>query len=571
MLVMASGTAAQDPCACESGVSDAYCAAGDDCCDGNLCCLGKPCECDGTYNYIQVGFITSDLDLAEETAFNNYGYYPQDWVTSGRLHFSEDHFSGERFEFRWQDVHADPGTGRAWWRIALWPLTVENDAYIYRGYAWDHYGADVGFQFQEFKKDDFKLRLHQGEFDQVSFRFESAEWNRGVGRLMDYDFDRITSNYNFFVPGWDMHGQVRQIATSAGIGRIGPGAYNSDSTVFKLDAPLGDNVSFFGRGTFTHYEYEDLPDDEFNAFNYKLGLRYNPCYMWEFSANYKAKQNPTTNTVSSHVDQFTEYGLTASYNPGGGSWYEAGFSHRNIDYTQLNMRDPGIGAILRGAAVVTPGDVSGSTTAWTPEQDKYFFATAQDWGKLKASARIEYQDGDAPGTDLVAVGSPSLLYSEFVNDTATLTYELTDKDQLGLTRFNQESSSADRGKDFDLRYIEGSWSRDLGCDSFFTLTYRDTQMELDTEGITDLFTTDDTAWQAHFTQELDSFSYGLDLSLADGSGLEEYQQTSAGLDIDFTSWGPVGLRLDWFDRDYTAFPQFDTEAVELVLNYKLKF
>ena len=571
ILAMASGASALEPCACESGVADTYCAAGNGCCDGNACCLGQPCDCDGTYNYIQVGLVTSDLDVAEEPAFNNYGYYPEDWVTSGRLHISADHFSGERFEIRWQDVHADPNTGRAWWRIALWPLTLENDAYVYRGYAWDHYGDAVGFQFQEFKKDDFKLRLHKGELDRVSFRYESAAWNRGDGRLVDYDFDRLTSNYNFFVPGWQMHGQVRQVTTSSGIGRIGPGAYNSAATIFKLDAPLGSKLSVYGRGTYTRFDYEDLPDENFSGFDYKLGLRYNPCYMWEFSANYRAKDNPTTNTVSSHVDQFNEYGLSASYNPGGGSWYEAGYSHRNINYTQLNMQAAGAGAILRGAAVATPADVDDFTTAWTPEQDKYYFATAQDWGRLTASARVEYQDGAAPGTDLVAVGSPSLFYSEFVNDTATLSYELSAKDQLGLTRFNQESSSADRGKDFSLRYLEVSWSRYLGGDSFFTLAYRDTQMELNTEGISDLFTTDNTTWQAHFSQELERFSYGLDLSVADGTGLEEYQQTSAGLNIDFTGWGPVGLRLDWFDRVYTAFPQFATEAVELVIDYQLKF
>ncbi len=38
-------------------------------------------------------------DAAELDSFNNFGEYPQDWVTSGRVHLSQDYLSGERFEF----------------------------------------------------------------------------------------------------------------------------------------------------------------------------------------------------------------------------------------------------------------------------------------------------------------------------------------------------------------------------------------------------------------------------------------------------------------------------------------
>ena len=108
-------------------------------------------------------------------------------------------------------------------------------------------------------------------------------------------------------------------------------------------------------------------------------------------------------------------------------------------------------------------------------------------------------------------------------------------------------------------------------DSFLTLGLRETRLDLETAFVEEQYTTDDTSYMLGFSHELSDFSYALDFTLTDAMGSDEYEQTSAGMDLRLKSLGPIGIRLDWFDRDYTAFPEFNSEALEVGLSYTLKF
>ncbi len=139
-----------------------------------------------------------------------------------------------------------------------------------------------------------------------------------------------------------------------------------------------------------------------------------------------------------------------AYIPGCGNRIEAGYRHKSIDYAQLHLRDTGVLPRLRGTAQVSPGDVAGSVSSLTPEQDETWMNF--HWAvtpRLSTDTRFSYTEGDAPGTDLVAVGSPSLFYNEHFKTSSNWYYDVNGNDQLALLYSRHESSNDARDSDFD--------------------------------------------------------------------------------------------------------------------------
>ncbi len=123
-----------------------------------------------------------------------------------------------------------------------------------------------------------------------------------------------------------------------------------------------------------------------------------------------------------------------------------------------------------------------------------------------------------------------------------------------------------------MRYLEGSWSRCVGGDSYFTMAVSNTDAAVDAFGIIDgEYNTDDTTYLMGYSDSAPCFDYGLDLALTNGGGSQQYDQLAVGADIECKRLGPVNLRVDWFDRNYDANPVFDTEALELALSYPISF
>src|SRR5690606_27018547 len=85
-----------------------------------------------------------------------------------------------------------------------------------------------------------------------------------------------------------------------------------------------------------------------------------------------------------------------------------------------------------------------------------------------------------------------------------------------------------------------------------------------------LYTTDDMTYVATYGQERDDFDYTLNLSLSEGNGAEQYSQTGAGVGSRFKDV-PLGLQLDWYDRDYLTFPALNADGLSIGVNYKLSF
>lgn len=531
-----------------------------------------PCPETGTDNWISGTAYFDNVDKEDEPPLYTWGTYPRSWTTSGRVHFSREFFSRNRFELRWQDANNE--TGRGWTRLSVYPVTIEGNAWDYDGYAWDHYQDTPALQFQERYARDVTLRIHKGELDNMVLRYEGGQYKRepGGARLTDYEFRRLTYQYNFDLAGGDIRGQVRQTATSSKRPRSGPGDYLTDTSRLKLDAKLSDEWSAYGRGSYTSYDYEDLPDSEFNGNDYKVGLRYSPDAEWKFDVSYGAKDYPVDNVISSHVDQSHNYGVAVDYSPCGGNWYQVGYRHTSFDYTQLNVQDSTLKPMLRSGASLTPGDITNYITAWTPEKDEFYASGTHHFSdKLTGTGRVSYVTGDMPGTDLVDAGSANLLYDQQVTGLGTLTYDADRRNQFALSGYNQAAKNGDRDGTFSMQYVEGSWTRCVVDNGFLTLGLRRTNLDLSTMFVEDPYTTDDTSYMLNFAHELERFSYGVDFTYTNGSGVDPYDQTKAGMDVKLKDFGPIGLRVDWFDRNYAGIPEFDSQALEVGVTYKIKF
>ena len=534
----------------------------------STCCV---CEVnDGTGDYIEIGAVVNDVTGSEES-YHSIGLYPEDWLTSGKVHFPHSYCpSGERFEVRWNDISAD--TGRLLGRIALYPLTLGFNGYLLDSYAWNNYNG-LDLQKQDAEYFDATLRFHRGELDNMALTFESRAFNReGSVPLMEYNYSRLNYNYNFNL--WDdrVRGSFRQVATAIDAPRTGTTAGEIDSSVLKLNARLNDEFSLRSKGVYTNYNYDNLPDAEFQGTDFSFGVDYRPDCDWEWSADFRTKDNPTDNTISSHVDTFDTYGTSVTWLPGGGNRVQAGWEHRDIDYVRLNVQDSTVRGLLRGSAQLTQADIAGGTTSLSPEMDEYWAGI--HWNvtnKLTTDTRVSITDGKMPGTDLVVAGSNSLFYDERATRLSNWYYDVNGNDQLSFLYSATEASNTMTGGDFDMSYYEGNWSRCTGGDGYLTLGISATDAEMDTTNIVDEYTSYDTTYLAAYSDSCHCFDYGLDASLTDGGGTEVYEQLAVGADLKLKAIGPLALRFDWFDRNYDNYPAFDTEAFEVGLTYRLDF
>jgi len=552
-LLILAPALAQD-CGCQDTCGDCYV------CEVN----------DGTGDYIEIGVVVNDI-TGDEASYQTLGVYPEDWYTSGRVHFPDNYCpSAERFEVRWQDISAE--TGRAMARIALYPVTLGLSGYMVESYAWNQYSS-LSLQEQEMDYYDAKLRLHRGELDNMSLTYESRTFDRdGSVPLMEYSYNRLGYKYNFDMAGDRIRGSFRQVATAIDAPRTGTTSGEIDSSILKLKADLSDDISLRGKGVYTNYNYENLPDEEFQGTDFSFGMDYRPDCDWEISADYRTKDNPTDNSIASHVDAYDSYGTTVTWLPGCGNRIQAGWEHRDIDYVRLNVQDSAVRTAIRGSAQLTQADIASGTTSLTPEYDEYW--TGIHWNltdRLTTDTRLSFTDGTTPGTDLVTAGSSSLFYDERLNKLTNWYYTLTDRDQVAFLYSGVESSNTLRGNDFDMDYYEGSWTRCTGGENYLTLGLSATEASLDNEGILDEYTSKDTTYLAAYNGSCPCFDYGLDFALTDGTGTEVYEQLAFGADIKVKRLGPVALRFDWFDRQYDNNAAFDTEAMEVGMTYTIDF
>jgi len=533
---------------------------------GGECVQCVTCTTDyDTANYLELGGTLENVTGNEE-AVDQRGEFPANWLTSGRLHFPADCWNKNRFEVRWQDVASNDG--RAWGRLSLWPMTVESDGYIFDNFGWVMTDG-LALAKQQETYDDVKLRWHRGLLDNSLLRYEKRDMQSTED---PFKYQRLGYSHNFNLSNGRVLGSLSQTGTTFNDATHGVTDGKIDVSAVRLDAKLNDRLALFGRGTVSQYDYANLPDDEMQATDYTVGFNYKLGCNWAFKADYRNSENPTDNTVSSHVEGSNSYGAVLSYEPGCNKRIEGGYRHKSIDYTQLNMQDPAATALLHGTAVVRPADVAAALTFVTPDLNEMWLSGR--WAlsdKLTTDARISMIDSDAPGTDLVAVDSPSLFYNKRLDRTLNLYYDVNGNDQLAAMYNMNESSNDARGGDFDMRYLQGSWSRSICAGGYFSLVVSNSDYSLDNDVVTGDFTTDETTYAANFKREFEKVDYGLDLAYTNGDGLDEYKQTAIGGDLALKCLGPLSLRVDWFNRDYTAQDSFSGKSLEMALRYHLDF
>lgn len=532
--------------------------------DGGCCEL-----CDGSGNFIDVALYNSDV-ADNQRSFNQYGQYPIDWAASARLN-AGDACSKARFELRLRDLTSEDGS--AWARFALDPVSFDSNHLMWSGWAWDAYGPDAVYNFQEVAKSDVQMRIHSGEFDNMLFSYENADFDRDAnGSLSDFSVRRLAGQWNFGGADGRLRGQLRHTGSAIDAPRVGADGNLVDTTALKLDACLSDEFSAYGNLSLSTFKYDNLPDDSMSGSDYRIGLRYAPRADWELDASYRAKANPDDNTVSSHVDGLAETSLSVGYAPCGSTRIEAGYKHREVDYASLNMRDANVLALLRSGSAVTPADVAAATTVSSPVVNETWIDYRRNLTEeLLFRSRLDFSDGDSPGTALVAAGSPGLFYEKQLTRTHGFGYCVDECNQLELNVQSRESSNDQRGSDFDLQYLETSWLHRFDSGGALTLGWRSTEADLTATGVPAGYTTDDITYAASWCDEWDACSYQLDLSVSDGTGAEEYTQTGAGASFRFDQVCPLGFRVDWYDRSYKNLPAFDASALSFGVDYRINF
>jgi hypothetical protein len=243
-----------------------------------------------------------------------------------------------------------------------------------------------------------------------------------------------------------------------------------------------------------------------------------------------------------------------------------------VDYAKLDMQDAAVFSLLRSGSAVTPGNVGHAVDVLTPTQDRYWLDLQHELSDdLRFTTRMDYSGGDQPGSELTAAGSASLLYDEQLVRRHGLSYMVDCNNQLELSLAGQESLNTERDSRFDQHYLESSWLHRLDSHSSLMLAMRSTGFSL--KGPTfdgELYSTDDVTYVATYAQERCDFDYTLNLSRSDGSGAEQYIQTGAGAGIRLKKV-PLGLQIDWYDRDYSTFPGLNADGLSLGVNYRLEF
>jgi hypothetical protein len=525
-------------------------------------------------SFIELGYAGADVQDSE-AANDQRGVSPEDWVASGRVFLPLNYFSPSRFELRAEDISQE--NGRAWARLTLWPATLEADGWQRDDYAWQQSGATLALTPQQSQYYDAKLRFHTGELDNLLVKYEHREFERDAldaAPLAGYMYDRLSAQYNFTV-NERVRGQFRQVSNTTEAPRY-MGAEQADTltSLLKLEADLSDDWRLYGKTSLSTVQADYLPDDEMQASDTLLGVRYRPHCDWTFDANFETKQLPTDSTVTSRVEGVDALGASATWTPGGGDRVELGYAHRTLDYAQLHMQDEDLRPLLRSGAQLTQLQTSLVTTSSDVEQDEVYlnsrYQLARRWTLI---SKVRMLTGDAPGTDLLIAGRPSLYYDDRLQNYHRLEWDANGKDQFAFTHNATESSNSARGGNFDLRYLEGSWARCLGGNKYLTLAVGRTEAELDTPNVSSAYTTDDWSYALTLADDLPAFGYALDWTLTDGSGWEEYNQYAVGADLQLKrlGCGPVGLRVDWFDRNWDTNPLYNTQALEFAVTYKLEF
>lgn len=518
-----------------------------------------------TDNYIEVGATVENV-TGNEDASDQRGEYPDNWLTSGRINIPKDCWNKNRFEVRWQDISSEDG--RLWSRVGLWPMTLGYSGYILNNFGWVM-GNDLTLAKQKETYDDLKLRWHRGFLDNGLLRYEQRELTSDED---PFKYKRLGYSHNFNINCGKVLGTASQTGTAFKDPTHGVTNGIIDTSALRLDAKLDDRWALFGRGTVSMYDYDNLPDNQMQATDFTIGASYKPACDWELKADFRTTESPSDNTVSSHVEGSNSFGAVLSYAPGCDKRAEAGFRHRSVDYVQLHMQDPVAAALLRGTTIVTPADIAAATSRLTPDLDEMWVSGRWKLSdKLIADGRASLTDAKDPGTDLVAAGSPTLFYNRRLDRTLNLYYDVNGNDQLALLYNINESSNNDRGGDFDMRYLQGSWSRAICAGGYFALAVSNSDASLDRDVVGGDFTTNDMTYAANFKRELDKVDYGLNLSFTDGTGLDHYRQTAVGGDLALKCLGPLSLRVDWYDREYEAHDTLSFKSMEMALRYHLEF
>jgi len=499
------------------------------------------------------------------------GAYPDGWFVNARLFAAGGPCNSQRFELRLQDVSSE--NGRGWGRVALWPFSLEFDGSLRDDYAWDLHGTDPALLKQKQTYDSVRLRWHRGEAQNMQLRFEGRKINRESGSLLaDLEYRRLGYQYNFNVAGTRMRGQYRQVNTEIDAPRTGVKNGKIDTSTVRLEAPLGDKLTAYGTGSVARFSFDNLPDSSMDTTDFTAGLRYSPNCDWEFSGDYRHKDYPSDNAVSTHVDGSCRMTATASYTPGCGKRIEAGYICQRFDYVQLHMQDPAVGDLFDGTAQVTPADVAGATSNYFPRIHNAWAGFRWQFSdRLSAGGRVSYNFGSPPPTDLVAEASPSLFPDKRVDASTNWDYQLSCKDTLGLGLSQQKSSLGDRSSNFNLHTVSGTWTRNLGGPGLVTLALTNTTSSLDVPTLTDTYTSDDTTYIVTLRNEHPVVNYTLDFAYTDSSGANRYTQTAVGADLGPHRIPNLGLRVDWFDRNYKTFSAFDSQALEVAVTYKVRF
>lgn len=527
---------------------------------------GRTSDC--PHNWIELGAVFEDVEDSTP-ALDRYSEYPKDWLTSGRLNLGGDSLRKERFELRWWDVA--PDKGRVWNRLGYHPVTLEWNAALMNSYAWDTRNG-MQLQPQQIALDNVTLRLHRGELDNMKLTYDGGEFNRDAGGLGSYNFGRLGYQYNFKVRGARLRGQFKAAATEYDAPVVGIDGGEVTTSTLKLNGELNHDWDAYVKASQTTYKYDEMADDEAMGSDMTVGMHWRPTMIWELDANYRTKSSADDNIVTSHVTGFEEVGFSIACVPCNGNRYEAGYAHKIIDFDRLRTEDPAVeDALLRGVAVATPAQLAGHYDSLSPEQDSFWFKMRQQLGnKLSFTSRLDYMEGDAPASTVPTTYSASLFSDKRYKHTEALSYTYDNCNQLSVTLHQNKVYYDTRNSDFELRYLEGSWQHSFGAGKNLLFAYRDTRSDLDSPAYLNVYNSDDHTYIANFSHDLPDFRYALDFSLADGSGYEQYRQLALGADFGFKRF-PVGVRLDWIDRQYDNAVGLDTEGLEVALTYKFDF
>lgn len=524
---------------------------------------------DGTASYIDIAAVVDNIEHDEEMS-EWRGFSADDWAVGLRWLHPDEALVRERFELRLWDVQRH--NGRGWGRFSAWPATLEFEAMLFNSFAWDLYGNQADLVEQEHAYDKMAIRFHDTLLENMQFNYYARIFNREKsGLLDDYSMHRLGYVYRFDLWDGQTTGLFKISSTETDNERLGLEDLQYVTSLIRAESKLGDYFTLYTRDTYTTYNYEHMVEDSFDSADMTLGLRWKPNKTWTLDANYNYADRPDDNTVSTHVEDSSAFAVKATYFADPGKRIEAGFRHREIDMLRLNLDNPGTRDLLRSGSVISPDNISDALGSLSVDQDEWWVRLRwKFFERLDVDSKVNYRNSDFPGTTVGTTGN-SLLYDEQLSHINRLTYDVNGNDQLSFVWHMQESSNGERGGDFDMRYLEGAWSRSFGGDSYFNLAVSNTEADLDTTGIVNDYTTCDTTYALNIGDRWRDLDWNFDANYTDGNDIEEYDQFGLGADFNLERWGPLNFRVDWWNRNYDARDAFDSEAVEVSVTYRIFF